>query len=95
VIVQDPVWEQSFPPVQGLLVPVTDADTGKTGSVRLTTRETQERQRSNEARLRELLQSFHRLQFDPVLLDTSDPAAIDLAFITWATRRRLTRGQAR
>jgi uncharacterized protein (DUF58 family) len=95
VIVQDRVWEQSFPPVQGLLVPVTDPESGKTGSVRLTAREAHERRSSNEARLRDLVHAFHRLQFDPVLLDTSDPAAIDLAFLNWAARRRLTRGRAR
>jgi uncharacterized protein (DUF58 family) len=92
VIVQDPVWEQSFPAVQGLLVPVTDPEDGTTASVRLSGREADERRRSNEARLRDLILGFQRLQFDPVLLDTSDPATIDLKFINWATRRRLTRG---
>jgi uncharacterized protein (DUF58 family) len=92
VIVQDRVWEQSFPAVQGLLVPVTDPEDGTTAAVRLTAREADERRAANEARLRDLVTGFQRLQFDPVLLDTSDPATIDLKFITWATRRRLTRG---
>ena len=95
VIIQDRVWEQSFPPVQGLLVPITDPETGKTASVRLSAREVDERRRSNEKRLEDLVHGFQRLQFDPVLLDTSDPAMIDLKFISWATRRRLTRGQKR
>ena len=94
VIVQDPVWEQSFPLVQDLLVPITDPETGATRSVRLTAKEALERQESNRARLRLLSQGFRRLQFDPVLLDTEEPAAIDAAFIRWAIRRRVTRGRA-
>ena len=68
VIVQDPVWEQSFPLVNDLLVPINDAETGTTRSVRLTKNEAVERQESNEERLDRLVQGFQRLQFDPVLL---------------------------
>lgn len=94
VIVQDPVWEQSFPLVHDLLVPITDPETGKTKSVRLREGEAYERQEANRERLRELVHGFRRLQFDPVLLDTEDPTAIDAAFIRWAIRRRVTRGRA-
>jgi hypothetical protein len=94
VVVQDPVWEQSFPLVHDLLVPITDPETGTTSSVRLTAKEALERNESNQARLRQLSQGFQRLQFDPVLLDTEDPTAIDAAFIRWAIRRRVTRGRA-
>jgi hypothetical protein len=61
----------------------------------LTAREARERQSTNVARLRDLVHGFHRLGFDPVLLDTSEPYAIDMAFISWATKRRLMRGQPR
>ena len=94
VIVQDPTWEQSFPAVQGLLLPVHDPSSGKTAATRLSAREATERRDSNEARFRDLVRDFQQLQFDPVVLDSSDPAAIDLAFITWATRRRVIRGRA-
>jgi uncharacterized protein (DUF58 family) len=94
VIVQDPVWEQSFPLVNGLLIPVTDPETGSTQSIRLTEREAQERQRFNVARLRNIVSEFRRLQLDPVLLDTTAPAAIDLAFLNWAARRRRILGRA-
>jgi len=95
VIVQDPVWEQSFPLIQGLLVPVTDPADGKTRSIQMTADEATERRRSNEARLQKLIRGFQQLRLDPVLLDTSDPMTIDLAFIRWATRRRLIRGRLR
>jgi uncharacterized protein (DUF58 family) len=94
VIVQDSVWEQSFPLVNDLLVPITDPETGTTSSVRLTANEVLERQQANQARLQQLSLGFQRLQFDPVLLDTEDPIAIDAAFIRWAIRRRVTRGRA-
>ena len=74
-----------------MLVPFDNPETGKTGSVRLSSAEAHERQRSNEDRLRRLTSGFRRLEFDPVLLDTSEPYEIDMAFIRWATRRRARR----
>ena len=69
----------------------SNPETGRTGSVRLSSAEAHERQRSNEDRLRRLTRGFRRLEFDPVLLDTSEPYEIDMAFIRWATRRRARR----
>jgi uncharacterized protein (DUF58 family) len=92
VIVQDPVWEQTFPAVESLLVPISDPETGSSTAVRLGAHEVAERRDANEARLQELLTTFRRLQFDPVLLETADPAAVDEAFIRWAVRRRAIRG---
>jgi len=93
VIVQDPVWEQSFPLIHSVLLPIADPETGKARAIRLTEREAYERRRSNQARLAELVTSFQRLQFDPVVLDTPQPPAIDEAFIRWGVRRRLIRGR--
>jgi uncharacterized protein (DUF58 family) len=95
VIVQDRTWEQSFPSIEGLLVPVADPELGSMGAARLSGREVRERQTANAERLRELIARFRRLQFDSVLLDTSDPTAIDTAFIDWASRRLLMRRRAR
>jgi len=95
VIIQDPVWEQSFPLIQGFLVPIADPESGEVGSVRMTRREARTRQAENAERLRSLVDRFRRLQFDSVLLDTADPAAIDSAFVDWAARRRLMRRRAR
>ena len=94
VIIQDPTWEQSFPNVQGLLVPFADPATGKAAALRLTAKDVVQRRQANEARLQELLTGFQRLRFDPVLLDRADAPTIDLAFISWATGRRLARGRA-
>jgi len=95
VIVQDPLWEQTFPAVQDLLVPIADPETGKSTAVRLTTREALERKAANEARLARLIERFRRLQFDPVVLGIEEPFQIDAEFIRWSIRRRTTRGRAR
>jgi uncharacterized protein (DUF58 family) len=94
VVVQDPVWEQTFPPVQSLLVPITDPASGKTAAVRLSQREVEERRDANERRLSELLAMFRGLRFDPVVLDHADGTAIDQAFLNWSVRRRMMRGRA-
>jgi uncharacterized protein (DUF58 family) len=94
VIVQDPVWEQSFPPVKSLLLPIADPTSGRMRAVRMSERDAIARRSSNEARLAALFDGFRGLDFDPVLLDSSDPAAIDAAFMQWAVRRRQVRGRA-
>ena len=78
----------SFPPIAGVLVPFENPETGKTGAVRLSSAETAERQAANEDRFEQPVRGFQQLQFDPVLLDERRPGEIDLAFISWATRRR-------
>ena len=88
VIVQDPVWEQTFPAVGGVVLPVADPATGQVQDVWVSAREARERARANEARFDELLSRFRRLGFDPVVLDTSDPRQIGDRFRAWAERRR-------
>src|SRR4051794_34154033 len=93
VIVQDPVWEQSFPRVDGVLAPFADARRSRLRFVRLDEREVQERQRANEARLASLREDFSRLGLDPILLGSSDPSDVRIAFLEWAEARLELRGQ--
>lgn len=88
VIVQDPVWEQTFPQVGGVVLPVADPASGQVHDVLVSAREARERASANERRLDELLGRFRRLDFDPVLLGTSDPREIGDRFRAWAERRR-------
>jgi uncharacterized protein (DUF58 family) len=88
VVVQDPVWEQSFPDFGPLLVTLADPATGEVVEVRVSRREARARREANERRRRDLQARIQALGLDPVLLDTSDAAAIDLAFLDWAQRRR-------
>jgi len=91
VVIQDPVWEQSFPDIASVAVPVADPRSGRTELVRLSRREARELRSSNERRLADLLAELVSLGLEPVLLGTSDPFEIDRAFIEWAELRRVSR----
>jgi hypothetical protein len=87
VIVQDPIWEQSFPAVGSLTVPLADPATGRVAMVRLRRREVEARRESNERRLERLLADFESLDLQPVLLSTSEPDDVLRAFLAWAAER--------
>ncbi len=91
VIVQDPVWEQTFPDVGGVVLPVVDPATGRAEDAWVTPRTARRRGRENEERLASLRESFGRLGFDPVTVETTAPAEIESAFHAWAERRRRLR----
>jgi hypothetical protein len=91
VVIQDPVWEQSFPDVGSVALPIADPSSGNTELVRLSRREAFELRQSNAARLARLLSDFVSLDLEPVLVGTSDPYEIDRAFVEWAELRRVSR----
>jgi Protein of unknown function DUF58 len=92
VIVQDPVWEQSFPPIGGVLAPIVDARDGRLLHVRMTRHEAVERRDANEERLRTLLNDFAGLGLDPILVSGHDSDSIRRSFLDWADRRLALRG---
>jgi uncharacterized protein (DUF58 family) len=87
VVVQDPIWEQSFPAIGGVGVPFADPSTGSVQLVRLTRREAEERRRVNEKRLAELFDRFESLDLQPVLVSSSRPDDVLGAFLSWAAQR--------
>jgi hypothetical protein len=91
VIIQDPVWEQSFPDVAGVLIPFASPDGEETGLVRLTAGDVSTLRRENEERLARLVRRFRSAGFDPVLLATSSAFDVDTTFLRWAERRRRRR----
>jgi uncharacterized protein (DUF58 family) len=91
VVIQDPVWEASFPDVGGLLVPYVDVASGRLARVRLSRREVAVRRAHNERRLHERLEFFRALGIDPVVIDAAEPDAILAAFLAWADARLVTR----
>jgi hypothetical protein len=93
VVIQDPVWEQSFPDVSGIVVPLRDPTTGKLRPVRLTAREAEERRAANEARLRGLMATFRELDLDPILGSSNDREQMLSEFLVWAATRRSGRGR--
>ena len=88
VVVQDARWEQSFPAVAGMTLPLA-APGGELQLVRFTRREAADRRETNERRLAALLRTFAALELDPVVLSSDDPGEILGAFMHWHDRRRL------
>ena len=88
VVVQDPVWEQSFPVVDGAVLPVADPLDGKVRRVRLRRHEAAERRAANEARLAGLVESLEQLGLEPVLLGSADEERVLDGFLRWADVRR-------
>jgi uncharacterized protein (DUF58 family) len=93
VIVQDPIWEQSFPDVSGAAVPFADAATGRVSLAALREQEAAERREHNETRFRELVREFHGLAMDPVVVSSHEHRDIVFSFLSWADQRLLTRGR--
>jgi uncharacterized protein (DUF58 family) len=87
VVVQDPVWEQSFPAVGGLVVPFADPAHGRVHRIRLTGREAAARREANEDRLERLLVDFRSLGLDTVVVGDAAPAAVLGQFASWAEAR--------
>jgi uncharacterized protein (DUF58 family) len=87
VVVQDARWEQSFPAVWGMALPLAEPG-GELRLVRLTRREADARRDANERRRAALLRMFAALELDPVLLSSDDAREILLAFVRWHERRR-------
>jgi uncharacterized protein (DUF58 family) len=91
VVIQDPTWEQSFPNVSGVVVPLRDPRTRRLVPVRLTKKEARERRAANEARLEGLLETFGLLDIDPVLVSSSTREDVLEPFLVWASLRRTRR----
>jgi uncharacterized protein (DUF58 family) len=91
VVIQDPIWEQSFPEASGIVLPLRDPRTGRGASVQLTAREVAEQRKVNEARLESLIEDFRAFELEPVLLSSSDPGEILASFIGWAEGRKARR----
>jgi hypothetical protein len=88
VVIQDPTWEQSFPPVSSVVVPLADPGTGSLKAVRLSRREAGRRKRDNEDRLVRLLEGMRGFGLEPLLLATTDRNEIYRRFLTWSELRR-------
>jgi uncharacterized protein (DUF58 family) len=93
VVIQDPVWEQSFPAVGSVLVPLADPD-GRPRSVRLRAREAAARRAENEARRDRLLTELLTLGIEPILVSSAEREELLRAFLVWADERQFRRGRA-
>jgi uncharacterized protein (DUF58 family) len=93
VVIQDPVWEQSFPPVGSVLVPVVRPGTAKLKLIRLSEDEVAARRLAHEERYAALIEDFRRLGLDPIRVSSSQPEEIHNAFLEWADERDYARGR--
>jgi uncharacterized protein (DUF58 family) len=91
VVVQDPVWEQSFPPIGGLVVPFADPATGRIRRIRVGRRDADRLRQRHEQRLATLLDEFRSLNLDHVLIGDPDPVSVVGAFAEWADVRIASR----
>lgn len=92
VVIQDPVWEASFPDVGGVTVPYADPATGRVVPVYLTHLEARRLRDEHEARSAELYRVCRSLGAEPVVIGSHDPGAILGAFLRWADLRMMVRG---
>jgi uncharacterized protein (DUF58 family) len=86
VVLQDPLWERSFPPMDGFRMDVADT-AGRRAEVRLHRGESAAQQKANEERWEALLEGFARAAVDPVIVDSSEESEILRAFLDWAEGR--------
>jgi uncharacterized protein (DUF58 family) len=91
IVIQDTTWEQSFPDVDGIVVPMRDARTGTVSSVRMRRKEVVARREENRERTAALLEMFRQLDIDPVVVTSSDRGDILAEFLLWTDLRRTRR----
>ena len=91
MVVQDPTWEQSFPDVSGIVVPLRDARTGRLTAVRLRGKEAAQRRALNQERLEVILETFRLLDIDPVVVSSNDRSEILSTLLVWSDLRRTRR----
>ena len=88
VVIQDPVWEQSFPDVASVVIPLAEPGNSRKRLVRLSRREARERRAANEQRTRETVADLEALGLEPIVLTTSDRDEIFTRFLEWVELRR-------
>jgi uncharacterized protein (DUF58 family) len=92
VVVQDPVWERTFPDVGGVAISYADPATGHLVPVRLSQREAARLRAENETRWSTLVRDFRSLGVEPVAVTSHDTAGVLEAFLRWADLRQMWRG---
>jgi Protein of unknown function DUF58 len=92
VLIQDPVWERTFPDVGGVVVPYADPASGTATPVYLSRREAARLRADHESRWGARVQAFRTLGIEPVAVHSHESADILAAFLRWADLRLLWRG---
>jgi Protein of unknown function DUF58 len=91
VVLQDPVWERSFPPVDALVMRIASVD-GQVRDVWLGRREVEQRRLEHEQRWEDLMTAFRRADVEPVVVRSAAEDEILRAFLDWSEQRRASTG---
>jgi hypothetical protein len=92
VVIQDVVWERSFPDVGGISVSYADPRTGRAYPVYVTRKDAARLRCAHEARWDSLVRDFRSLGCEPVAVHSSDLGEMLGAFLRWADLRQMWRG---
>jgi uncharacterized protein (DUF58 family) len=87
VVVQDPVWEQSFPDLGGTALPVAAAGGARRRLVRVSRREARALREAHAGRLASLLAQLRALTLEPICVGDAHPLSVQLEFRQWAAAR--------
>jgi hypothetical protein len=92
VVIQDAVWERSFPAVGGITIPYADPRTGRVYPVYVTEKDAKHLRLAHEARWDGLVRDFRSLGCEPVAVHSSNLGETLGAFLRWADLRQMWRG---
>ena len=92
VIVQDPLWERTFPDVGGITIPYAAPGSGVVAPVYLTRKEAAALRREHEERWEQLIRGFRSLGLESVSVHAHELGAVLDAFLRWADLRLMWRG---
>jgi uncharacterized protein (DUF58 family) len=92
VIIQDPLWERTFPDVSGISVPYADPRSGGVVPIHVSRREAKALREEHEARWKRLIDDFRSLGIEAVAVHTHDVGEMLDAFLRWADLRMMWRG---
>lgn len=92
VLIQDPVWEQTFPDeAAGLILPFRNPLTGREEERRYSRSGARQQRTQNESRIAYIRETFINAGLDWVEISTTDPVKINTAFKTWSAGRKVRR----
>lgn len=87
IVVQDPLWEQSFPDVAGAVLPLADPASGRLARVRLTRSEASARRDEHRRRLAGILARCEALGLDWALVSSHERGDVLEALLDWSHGR--------
>ncbi len=92
VVIQDPVWERTFPDVGGITIPYAQPESGLVVPVYLKDSEAARLREEHEERWASLVRDFRSLGIEPVEARSHDYGDLLASFLRWADLRQMWRG---